>query len=268
MIGMFQGLWTRLSKRNLLLWTYGALAAAAALITTIVVAGASEPDSGATGPAGPPGATLTPDQLIAFDGQLLGLSNAVTLLGIVAVVVGAGQMASEYSSGTLRNLLIRQPQRWRLLAGWWAALATFMVGAVLVAATLAGLVAQVAATGRGFDTGAWYSADGLVASIRTVGLVAAAIIGYATIGMILGVVLRAPIPAIAIGVGWLLALELALAQFVDGLDQWLPGQLLGAVAGGGTDGLALDRSAVIVAAYLVVGLVGAAALFSRRDVTA
>lgn len=268
MTGMFLGLWTRLSKRSLLAWTYGAIALAAALITTVVTASATDGESATAGMPGPPGVGLTPAELTAAGGQLLGLSNSVTLLGIVAVVVAAGQMAGEHSTGTLRNLLIRQPRRWRLLIGWWAGLVVFMAGAVAVAAVLSAVVAQLAATGRGFDTNEWYSRDGLLASAETTALVAAAITGYATIGMILGIVLRAPIPAIAVGVGWLLALELALAQFVDGLDRWLPGQLLGAVAGGGTDSLDLGPSALTIVAYLVVGAVASAVLFSRRDVTA
>ena len=268
MTGMFLGLWTRLAKRSLLLWTYGAVLAAAALITTVVVVSASEGNSATAGLPGPPGTSLTPGEIVAFDGQLLGLANAVVLLGIVAVVVAAGQMAGEYATGTLRNLLVREPRRWRLLLGWWLGVSSFLAGAVLLASVVAGLAAQLVATGRGFDTSQWYTADGLASSAQTVGLTLGAIVGYGTIGTALGVVLRAPIPAIGIGVGWLLALELALAQFVDGLDKYLPGQLLGAVAAGGTESLTLGQSTQTIVTYLVGAAALTTFLFTRRDVTA
>ncbi len=268
MTGTFLATWTKLRRPALLGGTYAAVAAITALVTALTYLTL---DGSGEAPAGPPGSGLgsaTVESLSTSAGLLTGLSSAVTIFGVVALCVAASTFAGEFTTGTLRNLLIRQPRRGRLLAGMWAAVVTFVAGAVLVAAVVAGGTALLLAGGQGVDTSAWSTADGLGDSARTVGLAVLAVGGYATFGAALGVLLRAPVLAVAVGVAWLLPLETILTGVLDGADRWLPGQLLSAVAADGTSAVTLAAALVTAGAYLAVAAGAGAATFVRRDVTA
>ena len=66
------------------------------------------------------------------DGLVHGVVDVSTLIGIVALCLFAGAFASEYSQGTLRNLLVREPRRAQLLCGKFLALALFIGLAVVL----------------------------------------------------------------------------------------------------------------------------------------
>ena len=272
MFPAFLASWTKLRRPALLWGTYGALAVLSGLITTLIFvnAGASALASPRGGPGGgPPGqGTATLASLAESSGLLNGLSSSVMLIGVVALCVAASQMAGEYTQGTLRTLLIRRPQRLQLLGGTWAALVTFMTGAVALAAVASGVTALVAAQAKGIDTSAWFGSDGLASSLQTLGESALAIVGYTTLGAALGSILRAPVVAVAVAIGWLLPIEGILSSVVDGSARWLPGSLLSAVASGGTTTVALGAALVTTAAYLAAAMGAAGVLFKRRDVTA
>jgi hypothetical protein len=65
----------------------------------------------------------------------------------------------------------------------------------------------------------------------------------------------------------LVAENLLTAVWSDG-KQWLPGQLIGAIAHGGTSTVSYPSALALVGLYLVVALSAASALFRRRDVAA
>ena len=269
----FLASWTKLRRPALLWGTYGALAVLSALITTLIFVNAGDPAGASRGVGprggGPPGQAATSlVSLAESSGLLIGLSSSVMLIGVVALCVAASQMAGEYTQGTLRTLLIRRPQRLQLLGGTWAALVTFMTGAVAVAAVASGATAVVAAQARGVDTTAWFGGDGLTSSLQTFGESVLAIAGYTTLGAALGSILRAPVVAVAVAIGWLLPIEGILGSVLDGSQRWLPGSLLTAIASGGTATTALGAALVTTAAYLAVAMGAAGVLFQRRDVTA
>ncbi len=269
MFGSFIGFWIKLRRPALLLGTYGAMAAVAALITSVTFVYATATVTPTTnGPAGgPPGAGTTTAELAQASGLLAGLTGSIRVLGLVAVCIAASQLAGEYSQGTLRNLLIRRPQRLKLLSGASAAVVTFMVGAVAVAAGSAVVTALVLAPFEGISTAAWFTGSGWSTSLSTLGECALAITGYSLLGAVLGLVMRAPIAAVAVGVGWLLILEEVLAGVISGSARWLPGQLLSAITVGGDSDARLSTALTTSGLYLVAALGFAAVLFSRRDVT-
>lgn len=270
MFPAFLASWTKLRRPALLWGTYGALAVLSSLITTLIFVNAGRtaiaPRGGRGGPPGQGTTTLA--SLAHSSGLLTGISSSVMLIGVVALCVAASQIAGEYSQGTLRTLLIRRPQRLQLLAGTWAALVTFMVGAVALAAVASGATALIAAQARGVDTSAWFTGDGVTGSLQTLGESALAIAGYTTLGAALGSILRAPVVAVAVAIGWLLPIEGILGSVIDGSTRWLPGSLLTAIASGGTATIALGAALVTTAAYLAVAMGTAGVLFKRRDVTA
>src|SRR6185437_9756111 len=98
----FTSEWTKLKRKTLLLATFVGLAAAASLFVILIFSQAP-----ATGHGGLPSL----QELARPNGLIIGVTRATMLLGIVAFGIAAAQTASEYSLGTLRQLLVRQPRR-------------------------------------------------------------------------------------------------------------------------------------------------------------
>ena len=197
-----------------------------------------------------------------------GLEGSLTILGVIAFAIAASQMAMEYGQGTLRNLLVRQPRRIVFLAGKFLAVSTFMIGAVAIATIGAIVVAFAMAHMRGVPTHQWTMLSGLRAMSTGFLDVSIATVGFALLGLTLGIVMRSSVAAVAIGVAYLLPVEQILASTVRGTAGYLPGQLLSSVAQGGTETITYAHSLVGSALYLAVAAVLGANLFTRRDVTA
>lgn len=268
MNGTFMATWIRLRRRTVLGGTFAAAAAVTALSTTLTFVLADTPADQRPGPRGGESATVTTASLSTADGQLQGLSLSVTLFGIIALCLAAATFAGEYGTGTIRTTLLREPRRIRLVIGTWAAVVSFVVAAVLAAAVVAGLAAALLAPGQGISTDSWFTGDGLATSGRTILLVAVAAIGYATLGSALGILLRAAVPAVVLGFGWLFLLETIVASSAPQAGRWLPGQLLAAIATNGTPEITLLSAAVAGLGYLVITCTAALLAFTRRDVTA
>jgi ABC-type transport system involved in multi-copper enzyme maturation permease subunit len=206
------------------------------------------------------------------DGLVFGFQSAATLLGVIALCVLAAQTAQEYTYGTLRNILVRQPSRMKVLAGKYVAMTLFAVLIVLVSAAVSFAISYALAGGAHVTTAAWTSSTGWHATTNALVNVTIATIGFGTLGMILGLLLRSPISSIAVGVIWILIVENLLTAVVSGIDQWLPGQLLTAVSTGGsisfngTPAITYRYAMAGSAIYVVVGAVIVSVLFKRRDV--
>ena len=99
----FTSEWTKLKRKTLLLSTFLGLAVAASALRDPAVR-----QGAATGHGG---GLPTLQQLARPNGLIVGVTRATMLLGIVAFGIAAAQTASEYSLGTLRQLLVRQPRR-------------------------------------------------------------------------------------------------------------------------------------------------------------
>ena len=92
--------------------------------------------------------------------------------------------------------------------------------------------------------------------------------GFAVVGMILGILLRSSVIAIGAGLALLLPIETILTDAVPGTARWLPGQLLEAIAQGGSTQAPFGPALITVSAYLAGAVAVAMLVFARRDVTA
>jgi len=117
--------------------------------------------------------------------------------------IAAAQIASEYTLGTLRQLIVRQPRRVVLLVGKYLAVVSPLVAAVIVAAVLSGFTSMAMAHVRGVDTSAWSSEPGIHALSQALANVSLAVIGFAMLGMIVGLVLRSSVAAVIVGFAYL-----------------------------------------------------------------
>jgi len=154
----FTSEWTKLKRKTLFLSTFLGLAAAASLFVVLMFSQATNN-----------GGIVTLHQLARPNGLVIGVARASELLGVVAFGIAASQLASEYSLGTLRQLLVRQPRRAVLLAGKMLGVITFLVAALCFAAVIALIVAVLAAQSRGVSTHAWFTSAGLTDMFQELG---------------------------------------------------------------------------------------------------
>jgi ABC-type transport system involved in multi-copper enzyme maturation permease subunit len=208
---------------------------------------------------------ITIAQLSRPDGLVHGVTTASNLIGIVALSLFAAAFASEYSQGTLQNLLVRQPRRAQFLSGKFLALAAFYGIAILLAIGVAAGVSFALAPSKGINTSAWTSNTGLNHLGQTILHVYLASIGYGILGTALAILLRSPALAVAIGVAYALPGEAVINRLWDSGDHWLPGQLLNALAHGGSNSTTYAHALAILTLYAVLTAVGTTVLFERRD---
>lgn len=212
------------------------------------------------------GARISREVLQLPSGLSLSFSNAANLLGIVALCVFAAQTAQEYTYGTLRNLLVRQPSRMKILLGKLGSMKLFAIVMVTVSAILGITLSYIFAGIKDVSTSAWGTSDARADALRTFINVLISTIGFGIFGMVLGLLFRSPISAISIGVIWNLIIEGLLSVFVKSLSKYFPGQLLNVVAQGGTKDISYKYALFTSYGTLLIGLVIVAFLFKRRDV--
>jgi hypothetical protein len=203
-------------------------------------------------------------------GLIVGVSRFVFLLGVVAFGIAAAQTASEYSLGTLRQLLVRQPRRVPLLLGKMLAVVVFMALATAFAAVVAFAVANLMAGARGASTSAWYTGTGFTDLLAALGRIELAVIGYSVLGLVIGQFLRSAVASVIVSFAWLIAIENIVTRIVPSTAKWLPGLSLSAIATNGSAeaGITFDRGLLVAGGYVLIAIVAASITFARRDVTA
>jgi ABC-type transport system involved in multi-copper enzyme maturation permease subunit len=262
MIRAYRSEWLKIRRPGMILGGAGTMIGFAVLAIVLML---SRLDRARGGPGAE---VLTAAQLATSNGFATLITISATFMGVIALAICAVAVGMEYSTGSLRNLLVRQPARLRLLAGKLLALGSFVALAVVLAYGAALATALMLAPGHGISTAAWFTTAGVQSLLSTAGNLLLATLAWGAIGAVLTVVLRSTAAAIAAGLAYVLVAEnLLTAVWSDG-KQWLPGQLIGAIAHGGTSTVSYPSALALVGFYLVVALSAASALFRRRDVAA
>jgi ABC-2 type transport system permease protein len=262
MLRSFTSEWVKLRRKSMLLWGLGGTLFFTVIATLVTIErSVTTLEPGFHGH----GFRITVAQLSQPDGLVHGIVDVSNLVGIVALALFAGATATEYSQGTLRNLLVRQPGRIKLLCGKYLAVALFVLMAVILAIAVAIVVAFIAGPGKGIHTSAWTSSTGIKDTLQAILHIYLAALGYGVLGTALAVIFRSPAVAITIGVAYSLPGEAIINALWGNGDRWLPGQLLSAVAHGGTDSTSYSRALLLVLLYGAVVGAGTVVLFQRRD---
>jgi ABC-2 type transport system permease protein len=264
MWGAFTSEWIKLRRRAMLLWGLGGGLFFAVIATVFTVERAVR----VFNPFQPHhGIRVTYAQLEAPDGLVHGVVDVSPLIGIVALCLFAAAFAGEFSQATIRNLLVREPRRVRLLAGKFLALAVFIGLAVVLEILVSSAVALVLAPSRGIATGAWTSSTGLNDMFQAALHTFLASIGYGVLGAAFGVAFRSPGVSIGLAVAYVIPIEAIVVGVIwSNGSNWLPGRLLSALAQGGTSDATYGHALVTLAVYVVVIGAGTLAVFARRDV--
>ena len=261
MWNVFRAELTKLRRPSLSVSTLLAVTFVTSLITSVLFLLVDSPEGN-----GERGVRISRDVLSLPTGISLSFTNTAGLLGVVALCVFAAQTAQEYTYGTLRNLLVRQPGRVRLLIGKLIAMKIFALLLVAIAAIVSvGL--SVALSGRAkVSTDLWFTSEGVQAIGESLLNVSISVIYFGIVGMVLGLLLRSPISAISIGVLWLLIIENLIGAVKPVTLDWMPGNQFAIIAQGGTPDISYSHALTLGTSYVLVGALVATVLFSRRDV--
>ena len=212
------------------------------------------------------GASISALQLSQATGLTYGFKLVGVFLGLVALCIFASQTAQEYTYGTLRNLLVRQPSRMKILFGKFISMALFAALMVIFAGVVSIALSYLLSGKAKVDTTKWGSIQALHLLGQTTLNLFIATICYGLLGMILGLFFRSPISAISIGVLWSLILENILGAVISSTMKWLPAANFSNIGEGGSVAASYQHSLFVSALYIFVGGSIAAALFKRRDV--
>ena len=261
MIRIFKSEWRKLRRPTLFLGTLAAVIGLTGLISSLLfLLLDSERGNGREG------MIITRETLALPNGLYVGFANSAGLLGVIALCVFAAQTAIEYTNGTLRNLLVREPRRLLLLAGKYLAMISFALITVCFSAIVSVGISASLANVKDVNTDLWYTSSALSLFGSTFGNVFLSVVSFGTVGMTLGLLLRSPISSISIALAWILVVENILSATVDGISKWLPGQLMSSIPVQFGVDFSYSWALIGSACYLLVFGAAATLLFKRRDV--
>jgi ABC-type transport system involved in multi-copper enzyme maturation permease subunit len=251
----------KLRRPTLFFGTMGAAIFFTGLITSFIYLMIDSPQGN-----GDRGRSISREVLTLASGSVNGFASVGGFLGIIALCVFAAQTAQEYTYGTLRNLLIRQPGRMKILIGKFISMALFAIAMITIAAVVSIAISYILAPGAKVSTDLWFTSAGVEAIFTTFVNVTISVVAFGIVGMVLGLLLRSPISAISFGVLWILIIEVLLMAVKNSLQSWLPGAQLSAIASGGSPDLTYTHALTVGGIYVAVGAIVASVLFVRRDV--
>lgn len=217
---------------------------------------------------------LIADALPTTRGLVTVLAGAQPIVSAIAVIIVATNVAGEWSQGTLRNLLVRKPERLRWLAGKMLALLLFVVASAALALLVGAGVALLRAQAQGISTAPWTSVAGVGTLLRFFVNSLLGILGISLLGMALALLTRSVAGAVGIALAYILVGETLIAAVWSEGAQWLPAHIFGYLPGvisptsygAAPMGYGAD---VLVALLYMAGFVAVSfAVFRRMDITA
>jgi ABC-2 type transport system permease protein len=193
---------------------------------------------------------------------------AASFAGFLVFVTFIAVLAAEFSGGTFRALLLRDPHRLRVLVGKVVGLLLVAAAVVALAEVFTFVASLIAAPLQDVPTGNWFSIGGLGQALRDYVTVFAGVAGWAVFGSTLAVIFRSAPLALGVGFAWAGPFENIVVDSWQAGYRYFPGQVLASLIRGGTVELGIGRA--VVTAVLYTGLAAAVTLVlvSRRDVTA
>lgn len=246
-------------RRRVLVATVLATVVFAAVVSLAVFLSAEA----AVGPTQDGASTI--QSLSAAGGGTEAFSAGISFVGLFVMVAFITRLAGEFSHGTLRTVLMKEPRRLRVVLGKMLALLVFTAAVLLIAEALTFAASVLMAPGQGVDTSAWYGLDSLREAAGDYAAGLSSMSAWSFYGMTLALVLRSVPIAVGVGVAWAGPLEHITEQSWQTASRWFPGLQLEALAAGGTGDVSYQRALFLTIMYVAV----AVALFTltHRDIT-
>jgi ABC-type transport system involved in multi-copper enzyme maturation permease subunit len=210
------------------------------------------------------GTTLA--RLTGPGGATEAFATAGSFVGFFIFVIFIGVMANEFSSGTFRALVTREPHRGRVVFGKLVGLLIVTAGVIALTEVLCVAGSLLVAPGQHLSTAGWLSLDGLGKGLGDYATVLAGVSAWAMFGTTLGVVFRSAPVALGVGFAWAGPFENIV------VDSWktgfkvFPGQVFGSLMRGGTAELGMSRALLTALAYAALAAMVSLTLVRVRDV--
>jgi ABC-type transport system involved in multi-copper enzyme maturation permease subunit len=227
--------------------------------------------SGATGREIDPLSHAFPTSL----GLITVVGQARSFIIVIALIIVTANLAAEWSQGTWRNLLVREPRRLRLLAGKMLALLLFVLGSMTLTLVAGSVLVLVIAGAQGVQTAAWTSSAGLFAWLAFYGNEVLCLIGVCLLGMLIAILTRGTGIAVGVALAYVLVPEGIIAMVWSSGSRWFPIRTFNFLPGSvfPTDVGPIPpqgyASALLVAAlWMMVFVVGSFVAFRRQDINA
>jgi ABC-2 type transport system permease protein len=254
----------RLVRRRTMVVTAAAALLFSVVATLTVLSSAGDSAPGAGSRQG--GTTLA--ALAGEGGGTEAFAVGASFVGFLVFVTIIALVAGEFSGGTFRAMLLRQPHRLRVIVGKLAGILLVAAGVVAVAEVLTFLLALAVAPTQDISTSEWFSVGNLEAAAQDYATVLAGVTGWAVFGTTLAVIFRSTPLALGVGFAWAGPFENIVVDSWQAGYQYFPGQVLGSLIRGGTLELGMGRAVATAALYTAVAATASLILVSRRDVTA
>jgi ABC-type transport system involved in multi-copper enzyme maturation permease subunit len=245
------------------------IAAAGALLFSVVATltvFSSAQASGAGAPSRRAGTTLA--ALAGNGGGTEAFAVGASFVGFLVFVTFIALMAGEFSGGTFRALLLRDPHRLRVIVGKVTGLFLVAAGVVALAEVGTFVLSLLVAPSQDVPTGDWFSLASAGAALRDYATVLAGVAGWGIFGTTLAVIFRSAPIALGVGFAWAGPFENIVVDSWDAGYRYFPGQVLASLIQGGTVELGIGRAVLTAVLYTGVAAVATLLLVSRRDVTA
>lgn len=254
----------RLVRRRTMVASAAAALLFAVVATLSVFSTARESAGGA--PSRRAGTTLA--NLAGPGGGTEAFAVGASFVGFLVFVTVIALMAGEFSGGTFRAMVLRDPHRLWVIVGQLAGILLVAAGVVAVAEAFAFVTSLVVAPTRDVSTADWFSLQSLGAGLRDYATVLSGVAGWAVFGTTLAVIFRSTPLALGVGFAWAGPFENIIVDSWQAGYRYFPGQVLASLIQGGTTELGIGRAAITAALYAVVAAATGLVLVSRRDVTA
>lgn len=252
----------RLVRRRTML-AAGAGALLFSVVATLTVFSSAQ----ATGaPSRRGGATLA--ALADHGGGTEAFAVAASFVGFFVFVTFIALVATEFSGGTFRAMLLRDPHRLRVIVGKLAGILLVAAGVVALAELLSFVMSVIVAPTQDVVTDNWFSFESLGLAVRDYATVFGGVAGWAVFGTMLAVIFRSTPLALGVGFAWAGPFENIVVDSWSAGYRYFPGQVLGSLIRGGTAELAMSRSILTALVYAAIAATATLVLVTRRDVTA
>lgn len=211
----------------------------------------------------------SPQGLITVVGQ------ARSLIIAIAVIMVTANVAAEWSQATLRNLLVREPRRLRLLSGKMLALLLFVILSMTLTLTVSAAFILASAQAQGVPTAAWTSSEGISSLLSFFGNEVLCLVGISLLGLLIAVLTRSTGAAVGIALAYVLVPEGLIAMVWREASQWLPVRTFNFLPGsaippavGPTAPQGYPAALLAALLWMVAFAVLSAVFFRRQDITA
>ena len=227
--------------------------------------------SGATGSEVTPLAQAFPTEL----GLITVVGQARSFIIVVALIIVTANLAAEWSQGTWRNLLVREPRRLRLLAGKMLALLLFVLCSMTLTLVASSVLVLVTAGAQGAQTAAWTSSAGISAWLAFFGNEVLCLIGVCLLGMLIAVLTRGAAIAVGVALAYVLVPEGIIAMVWQSGSQWFPIRTFNFLPGsvfptdvGPTPPQGYTAALLVALLWMTVFVVGSFVAFRQQDINA